>query len=131
MVIALWRSCDLVTTYNDPSFDFRFAKSQLNSEVLVGASSSGDILGSVMVGHDGHRGWLYYVAALHRGTGIGRKMVDAGEDWLVSRGVMKAQLLVRDTNNKVVDFYEHLGYEAAPRVVMGKWLMRKKGGMRD
>ena len=51
-----------------------------------------------MVGHDGHRGWLYYVAAaphLH-GSGIGRQMVAAAEAWLRQRGVAKVQLLVRD-----------------------------------
>jgi ribosomal protein S18 acetylase RimI-like enzyme len=49
-------------------------------------------------------------------------MVQAAEEWLRQRGVVKAQLLVRETNTKVVSFYEHLGFEVAPRVVMGKWL---------
>ena len=57
-----------------------------------------------------------------RGTGIGRQMVQAAEEWLRQRGVVKAQLLVREPNTRVVSFYEHLGYEVAPRVVMGKWL---------
>jgi len=49
-------------------------------------------------------------------------MVTAAEGWLRERGVIKAQLLVRETNTKVVSFYEHLGFEVAPRVIMGKWL---------
>jgi ribosomal protein S18 acetylase RimI-like enzyme len=49
-------------------------------------------------------------------------MVQAAEEWLRQRGVVKAQLMVRETNTKVVSFYEHLGFELTPRVVMGKWL---------
>ncbi|HWT96363.1 MAG TPA: GNAT family acetyltransferase [Terriglobales bacterium] len=123
-VVEVWRVCDLVASYNDPAADFRFAKAGACSDVLVGEDETGRIVGSVMIGHDGHRGWLYYVAAVPdaRGSGIGRDMVQAGEEWLRQRGVVKAQLLVRETNTKVVSFYEHLGYEVAPRVIMGKWL---------
>lgn len=123
-VVALWRQCNLVASYNDPVADFRFARSGAGSDVLVGIGSAQAICGSVMVGHDGHRGWLYYVAAAPalRGQGIGRQMVEAGEAWLRERGVVKVQLLVRETNTEVVAFYERLGFEVAPRVVMGKWL---------
>jgi ribosomal protein S18 acetylase RimI-like enzyme len=123
-LVELWRVCDLVASYNDPAEDFRFAKAGACSDVLVGEDETRGIVGSVMVGHDGHRGWLYYIAARPdaRGSGIGRQMVQAGEAWLRRRGVVKAQLLVRETNTKVVSFYERLGYETAPRVVMSKWL---------
>jgi len=123
-VVALWRASDLVAPYNDPVADFRFAKAGPCSDVLVAVDDAGGIAGSVMVGHDGHRGWLYYVAArpASRSTGVGRQMVQAAEHWLRQRGVVKAQLLVRETNTKVVGFYEHLGFEVAPRVVMSKWL---------
>jgi ribosomal protein S18 acetylase RimI-like enzyme len=123
-VVELWSACDLVASYNDPGADFRFAKAGACSDVLVGEDETGRISGSVMVGHDGHRGWLYYVASVPhaRGSGIGRQMVQAAEEWLGRRGVVKAQLLVRETNTKVVSFYEHLGFEVAPRVVMSKWL---------
>lgn len=123
-VVALWRACGLVVAYNDPLADFRFAVAGACSGVLVGVDEGGRVRGSVMVGHDGHRGWLYYVAADPecRGQGYGRRMVEAAEAWLRGRGVVKAQLLVRETNTQVVAFYEGLGFEVAPRVVMGKWL---------
>lgn len=125
-VAELWRACDLVASYNDPSVDFRFAKAGACSDVLVGEDENGHIGGTVMVGHDGHRGWLYYVAADpgSRGVGYGREMVEAGETWLRERGVVKVQLLVRETNTKVIAFYEHLGFEVAPRTVMAKWLVK-------
>jgi ribosomal protein S18 acetylase RimI-like enzyme len=123
-VVGLWRACDLVASYNDPAADFAFAKAGACSDVLVGVDEAGRIKASAMVGHDGHRGWLYYVASdpESRGAGFGRQIVTAAEAWLRERGVVKAQLLVRETNTKVVSFYERLGFEVAPRVVMGKWL---------
>ncbi len=125
-VVALWRACDLVTRQNDPAKDFRFARAGACSDVLIAEDDGGRICGSVMVGHDGHRGWLYYVASTprSRGSGIGRRIVQAAEDWLRQRGVVKVQLLVRETNTEVVSFYEHLGFETAPRTIMGKWLAR-------
>lgn len=123
-VVALWHDCGLVAPTNDPVADFRFAKAGACSDVLVGVDADGLAVGSVMVGHDGHRGWLYYVAArpATQGGGVGRRMVAAAEDWLRAREVVKVQLLVRETNTKVVGFYERLGFEVTPRVVMAKWL---------
>lgn len=123
-VVALWRICGLVAHGNDPVADFRFARGRSSSDVLVGEDDEGCLRGSVMVGHDGHRGWIYYVASAPsmRGLGVGRSMVEAAEAWLRERGVAKMQLLVRETNEAVVSFYGRLGFEVAPRVVMAKWL---------
>lgn len=125
--MALWRACGLVVPHNDPAADFRFAKRGPNSDVLVGVNRSGRIAGSVMVGHDGHRGWIYYVAAdpAARGEGIGRQMTSAAEEWLRQRGVPKVQLMIRETNTAVADFYAKVGYVTEPRVVMSKWLTKK------
>lgn len=125
-VTALWRACGLVVSYNDPAADFRFALGGPASDILVGVEADSRVIGAVMVGHDGHRGWLYYVAAdpTVRGKGVGRQMVSAAEDWLRRRGVVKVQLLVRETNTQVIGFYDHLGYEETPRVIVAKWLDR-------
>ena len=126
-VVALWHSCGLVVSYNDPIADFQFARGKENSDVLVARTADEAIVGSVMVGHDGHRGWLYYVAVApdRRGKGIGRLVVEAGEKWLAERGVAKVQLMVRATNTEVVSFYERIGFETVPRTVMQKWLASK------
>jgi ribosomal protein S18 acetylase RimI-like enzyme len=123
-VVGLWRACGLVAAYNDPAVDFRFAVGGGASAVLIAEDAEGYVTGTVMVGHDGHRGWLYYVASEPecRGKGIGRAMVHAGEQWLRTRQVVKVQLMVRETNTAVVQFYERLGYEDMPRVLMSKWL---------
>ncbi|GLK85097.1 GNAT family acetyltransferase [Ancylobacter defluvii] len=123
-VVALWQACGLTVPYNDPATDFRFARAGAASDVLVARAADGAVAGTVMVGHDGHRGWLYYLAAApsRQGEGIGRLMVEAAEHWLRMRGIVKVQLLVRETNTRVVGFYQHLGFEVAPRTVMSKWL---------
>ncbi|MCJ8143648.1 GNAT family acetyltransferase [Ancylobacter sp. A5.8] len=123
-VVHLWRACGLTVPYNDPAADFRQALGREASDVLVARAECGRIVGAVMVGHDGHRGWLYYLAAepMMQGQGVGSAMVEAAEAWLKARGIVKAQLLVRETNAGVVAFYEKLGFEIAPRLVMSKWL---------
>ena len=93
-IVALWQACGLVTSYNDPAEDFRFARRNSNSDVLVGIHGKGKLVGSVMVGHDGHRGWIYYVAAEpnYRRKCIGRRMTAAAEQWLKDRKIVKVML---------------------------------------
>lgn len=123
-VKALWTACGLVVPYNDPDADIDLAAGREGSDILVGVLPGGHVAATAMVGHDGHRGWLYYVAVdpTRRGRGFGRTMVRAGEDWLRERGIRKAQLMVRDTNAAVRAFYERIGWAEIPRVVMEHWL---------
>jgi ribosomal protein S18 acetylase RimI-like enzyme len=123
-VVRLWERAGLVASYNDPGEDFDFAAGKQSSDVLV-ARTNGEIVASVLVGHDGHRGWLYYVAVDpdHQKRGLGATIVAAGEAWLKNRGIRKAMLLVRETNTRVIKFYEGLAYETVPRTLMQKWLI--------
>jgi len=122
-IIALWHKCDLSRDYNNPDRDIAFARSGPSSDILVG-ETDGKIVGSVMVGYDGHRGYVYYVAADpdHAGQGIGRRMMDAAEAWLKDRDVWKLNLMVRESNLQVLGFYDAIGYERQPRAVLTKWL---------
>ena len=122
-VAALWQRCDLTRPWNDPSGDIAFARRGPNSAVLVGRHADA-IVATVMVGHDGHRGWFYYLAVdpALQGRGFGRSMTQAAEAWLVGRGIAKAQLMVRAENDRVRAFYEALGYGEQRRVLFAKWL---------
>jgi ribosomal protein S18 acetylase RimI-like enzyme len=122
-VAALWQRCDLTRPWNDPSGDIAFARRGPNSAVLVGRHADA-IVATVMVGHDGHRGWFYYLAVdpALQGRGFGRTMTQAAEAWLVGRGIAKAQLMVRAENDRVRAFYEALGYGEQRRVLFAKWL---------
>lgn len=120
-LIALWQACGLTRPWNDPYKDISFSRQGADSTILV-AERDGRIIASVMVGHDGHRGMLYYVAvdpALRR-AGLGRAAVRAAEAWLGQRGVWKVNLLVRSENDAVRGFYESLGYEINPVFCMAR-----------
>lgn len=122
-VIALWQRCELTRPWNDPAADIAQARRGDNAEVLVGRKDE-TIVATAMVGHDGHRGWVYYVAVdpAHRGRHFGRNIMAAAEDWLRQRGIAKLMLLVRGDNTKVKAFYETLDYARQDRVIYAKWL---------
>ena len=82
------------------------------------------IAASVMVGFDGHRGWVYYLAAApdHRRRGLGRQMMAAAEVWLRGRGAPKIQLMVRADNDEALGFYDALGLKRQDVVTLGRFL---------
>jgi ribosomal protein S18 acetylase RimI-like enzyme len=122
-VIALWRRCGSTREWNDPAGDIALARREANATVLLGRDD-GALVASVLVGHDGHRGWVYYVTVDpdHRFKGYGRAIMAAAEAWLRARGIEKLQLMVRGDNPKVHAFYRSLGYYDQDRVVFAKWL---------
>lgn len=120
-VVALWTDCGLVRPWNDARRDIDFARGKEGSDILLGFAD-GALVSSVLVGHDGHRGWLYYlaVAPASQGRGIGRETVAAAEEWLKVRGIWAVNLNIRSENEKVRAFYAALGYEMRDVIVMGK-----------
>lgn len=123
-VISLWDRCGLTRPWNDPNKDIRLAREKPASDILVG-ELDGKIVASVMVGHDGHRGALYYVSVDpdHQGKGYGRQVMRHAEDWLKGEGIWKLNLLLRADNEKIRAFYETLGYEVEPRLCMARRLL--------
>jgi len=122
-VVALWQACGLTRPWNDPASDIALARRDENSTVLVGRVGS-HIVATAMVGHDGHRGWVYYVAIDpdNQGKGFGRAIMSAAEDWLRQAGIAKLQLMVRPDNTKVQGFYQSIGYGEQQRIIYAKWL---------
>lgn len=122
-VIALWEACGLTRPWNDPVADFARALAGEHAAILV--SRAGDtVVASVMVGEDGHRGWVYYLAVApeRRRAGLGALMMRAAEDWLRGRDVPKIQLMVREGNDDALAFYASLGLERQPVVTLGRFL---------
>ena len=120
-VVALWERCGLTRPWNDPFDDIALARSGQTSAVLVGRQG-GRIVASAMVGTDGHRGWVYYLAVdpdLRR-RGLGRRMMAACEAWAEGRGVPKMLLMVRGDNTATIGFYRALGYLLEDTVLLGK-----------
>jgi ribosomal protein S18 acetylase RimI-like enzyme len=122
-VIDLWQACGLTRPWNDPRDDFALALAGSTSTILIVRDGEA-IIGSIMVGFDGHRGWVYYlaVAAGHRRNGLGRTLMAAAEAWLRARGAPKMQLMVRNGNVAALGFYAALGFERQELVALGKFL---------
>jgi ribosomal protein S18 acetylase RimI-like enzyme len=120
-VRRLWTRAGLTRPWNEAAKDVDFALRSPCATILV-ARASGAIVATAMVGHDGHRGAVYYVASDPdaRGQGLGRAIMDAAEAWLREQGVWKLNLLIRAENDAVRGFYEALGYAAQDRIAMQK-----------
>ena len=89
-----------------------------------GEDGIGGLRATIMCGSDGHRGWLYYLAVDQgrRHGGVARGMVRYAEDWLAGQGIGKVELMIRPENDAVRAFYERVGYEVEPRLVMSRRL---------
>jgi ribosomal protein S18 acetylase RimI-like enzyme len=122
-VVDLWRKCNLVVPQNDPVEDIQ-RKLVFQPDLFFVALLDGKVIGSIMVGYEGHRGWLNYLAVLpeHQRRGYGRKLVEKGVDELKRLGCLKVNLQVRRSNVSVVEFYKHLGFKDDDVVGLGKRL---------
>lgn len=126
-VIALWQECGLVRPWNDPHKDIA---RKLNEQpelflVVCAGSREGVVVASAMVGFDGHRGWVYYLAVAlgMQRQSLGRALMARAEQLLIERGCPKLMLMVRSSNAAVIDFYRELGYGEENVTVMGKRLI--------
>lgn len=120
-VIELWQRAGLTKPHNDPARDIRFAMEGPTSTILLGCHLD-KIVAAVMVGHDGHRGTIYYLSVDPEAQkmGFGAQILGAAEDWLRVHGVWKLNLLIRAGNAQVCDFYRKNGYAVEERIAMAK-----------
>jgi ribosomal protein S18 acetylase RimI-like enzyme len=122
-VIDVWRACGLTHPNNDPHKDVA-RKLKVNPEMLLVCETDGKIVGTVMIGYEGHRGWINYLGVLpeYQGQGLGRALMARAETLLAQRGCPKINLQVRASNTKVIQFYEKIGFRMDEVVSMGKRL---------
>jgi ribosomal protein S18 acetylase RimI-like enzyme len=123
-VIALWQACGLTRPWNDPKRDIA-RKLTTQPELFLVGTVDDAVMASAMVGYDGHRGWVYYLAveAAHREGGHGRMLMREAERLLIERGCPKINLLVRSSNAQVIEFYRKLGYAQDEVVSLGRRLI--------
>ena len=121
--VALWHTSGLTRPWNDPLNDLQRAMASPASTALAGIDD-GVLIATAIVGDDGHRGWVYYLAVSPdaRGCGHGRTMMRACEAWLVARGVPKVNLMIRAENADARGFYSRLGYGTDDVLVMSRRL---------
>ena len=93
-------------------------------ELFFVATQRDAVVGTVLAGYDGHRGWLYSLAVdtQVRRHGIGTRLVAHAENALAERGCPKVNLQVLPDKPEVIGFYDALGYRADPVVSLGKRL---------
>jgi ribosomal protein S18 acetylase RimI-like enzyme len=123
-VIALWEACGLTRPWNVPTLDIQRKQDFQPDLFLVAEDEDRHIIGSVMAGYEGHRGWINYLAVepkLQRG-GLGRQLMEHAEKKLEAIGCPKINLQVRTTNKEALAFYERLGFQVDEAVSLGKRL---------
>lgn len=124
-VVALWRACGLARPQNDPHKDIA-RKLRVNPEWFLVAEADGAIVGTVMAGYEGHRGWINYlgVAPARQRGGLGRRLMDEAGARLRAAGCPKINLQVRPDNRAAIAFYERIGFAVEGAISLGKRLER-------
>jgi ribosomal protein S18 acetylase RimI-like enzyme len=123
-VMALWRRVfGYEKAHNDPGLSID-RKVAVADGLFFVALAGGEVVGTIMAGYDGHRGWLYSLAVApeRRRGGIGTQLVVHAERALAERGCVKINLQILEENVAVAKFYEALGFAVEKRVSMGKRL---------
>ena len=123
-VIALWeRVFPDDPPWNKPP-DLIRAKVAFQAEWFFVCFDDDRLVGTVLAGYDGVRGWVHKVAVHpdHQRRGIARLLMTTAEDALRGAGCKKLNLQVRADNEDAISFYRTAGYAEEERVSMGKKL---------
>jgi ribosomal protein S18 acetylase RimI-like enzyme len=122
-VVSLWERCGLIRPWNDPKKDIA-RKIALDPDLFLIAIEGESLIGTIMIGYEGHRGWINYLAIDpdHRRQGYARMLMAAAEKLLADRGCPKVNLQVRAGNRAAEFFYRALGYQVDDVVSFGKRL---------
>lgn len=123
-IIDLWKSCGLTVPYNDPRRDI-LRKLRVQGDMFLVGVKDGLVIATAMVGYDGHRGWINYLAVApeFQREGIASRLMEEAETRLIAMGCPKINLQVRTSNTGVIRFYEKLGFKVDDVVSMGKRLI--------
>jgi len=123
-LISLWRSCELTVPRNEPGRDIDRNLADPAGRIFL-LKKGHLVAGSVMVGYDGHRGWVYYLSVHpdYRNQNLGRALMIHSEDYLKTLGCPKLNLMVRSHNYSALGFYDRVGYQKDDVVVMSKRLV--------
>lgn len=128
-LVALWTACGLTRPWNNPERDIDRKRANSPQWLFIAevprSATRWTLIGSVMVGYEGHRGWVNYLAVHPRwqGRGLGRALMERAEHLLRDQACPKLNLLIRSDNAAVQAFYERLGYRVDQAIPMGKRLI--------
>lgn len=128
-VVALWEECGLTRPWNDPRRDIARKLTVQRELFLVGVDPASETpehpIATAMAGFDGHRGWVYYVAVSpdRQGERLGAQLMAEAERLLAELGCPKVNIQIRSGNDRVIGFYEHLGFSPDGALGYGKRLI--------
>jgi ribosomal protein S18 acetylase RimI-like enzyme len=122
-IVKLWQDCNLVVPWNDPREDI-LIKLKFQPDLFLVGTISGKVVATAMVGYEGHRGWVNYLAVApdYRTKGIGRRLMKEAESVLKALGCPKLNVQVRTTNTEVIEFYKRVGFSDDNVIGLGKHL---------
>ena len=123
-LVALWETCfPNDPRWNDPVLIIN-RKLTLQPELFFVYEADARVVGSVLAGYDGFRGWINKLAThpLYQGQGIASALLKTAETALAELGCPKVNLQVRMENAQVVELYQLAGYETESLISMGKLL---------
>ena len=127
-VLRLWREnfSYYNSKHNSPERSLALKAKQKDGLLLVADAGKDGIIGTVIAGFDGHRGWIYSLAVTpsRRHKGTGSMLLKRAETLLKKLGAPKINLQVMPDNKGVIKFYEKNGYVTEPRISMGKRLIK-------
>ena len=122
-VIELWTNVfGYESSRNDPHLAIEKKEAVSDGLFFVAESAKHGVIGTVMCGYDGHRGWVYSLAVRPdlQNQGIGKELMIHAENALTNLGCVKINLQILEDNEKVQMFYRSLGYTTEKRISMGK-----------
>ena len=122
-IVSLWQLCELTVPWNNPYKDIA-RKLNVQPELFLVGMLDSFLTASVMGGYDGHRGWINYLA-VHpdfQGQGYGQQMMENVEAKLRKTGCPKINLQIRSGNDKIMGFYQKLGFTDDRALSLGKRL---------
>lgn len=112
-VHALWLSCKGIGLNNlDDSREGIKRFLERNPNTCFAAEDGGKVIGAILAGSDGRRGYIYHTAVSpeYRRQGIAKHLVDAALDALQGLGINKAALVVFGRNTDGNAFWESVGF---------------------
>ena len=121
-VIALWEAAGLTRSWNDPRKDIDRKRSVQREWFLVGTQDAA-VIASIMIGYDGHRGWINYLAVAPGQRLHGHALMREAERLLAAAGCPKINLQIRTANASVIAFYKAIGYAQDDVVSYGRRLI--------
>jgi ribosomal protein S18 acetylase RimI-like enzyme len=125
-VLRLWKEARLIIRPGDDLGDVRL-KLQKDPDLFLVAMDRDALVGCVMGGWDGRRGWIYHLAVKpsHRRHGIAKGLVSELEMRLAGKGAKKVNAQVYRSNTASLRFFNACGYDVHSDLVMiGKGLRR-------